>query len=195
MQNPDVSSLATKAALTAVENNIPDVSSLVKKTSYNTKITEIEKKLTDHNHDKYITTPEFDTLAADVRLKQTKILLVDNELNNVKTFDSSYFIVKSRFEEDGTENYLVFQPINNYFKVIPNTDYISSWKSKGSSAETIKPPTTSDNSLTPAVSYYGTKSRVKFTGSCLEQSKVTYTRGKVVNIFIGLLVLIFLILC
>ena len=33
------------------------VSSLVKKTNYDTKITEIEKKLTDHNHDKYITTP------------------------------------------------------------------------------------------------------------------------------------------
>ena len=53
---PDVSSLATKTALTAVENQILDVSSLVKKTNYNTKITEIEKKLTDHNHDKYITT-------------------------------------------------------------------------------------------------------------------------------------------
>ena len=30
---------------------------LSKKTSYNTKITENEKKLTDHNHDKYINTP------------------------------------------------------------------------------------------------------------------------------------------
>ena len=30
------------------------------------KISELEKKFTDHNHDKYITTPEFDTLAADV---------------------------------------------------------------------------------------------------------------------------------
>ena len=77
MQNPDVSSLSTKAALTAVENNIPDVSSLVKKTNYNTKITEIEKKLTDHNHDKYITTPEFNTLAADVfnaRLAQANLI-------------------------------------------------------------------------------------------------------------------------
>ena len=42
------------------------VSSLVKETSYDTKITEIEKKLTDHNHDKYITTPGFNTLVADV---------------------------------------------------------------------------------------------------------------------------------
>ena len=49
-----------------MENEIPSVSSLVKKTDYNTKITETEKKLTDHNHDKYITTPEFNTLAASV---------------------------------------------------------------------------------------------------------------------------------
>ena len=39
-------------------------------------------------------------------------------LKNLKTFDSSYFIGKSHFEEDGTQNYLVFQPINRYFKVI-----------------------------------------------------------------------------
>ena len=62
----DVSSLATKNALTAVKNKIPDVSSLVKKTNYDTKISELKKKLTDHNHDKYITTQEFNTLAADV---------------------------------------------------------------------------------------------------------------------------------
>ena len=47
-----------------MENKIPDVSSLVKKTNYDTKINKREKKLTDHNHDKYITTPEFNTLAA-----------------------------------------------------------------------------------------------------------------------------------
>ena len=62
---PDISNLATKTALTTVENKIPSVSNLVKKTDYNTKITEIEKKLTDHNHDKYITTLEFNALAAD----------------------------------------------------------------------------------------------------------------------------------
>ena len=68
--------------------------------------------------------------------------------------------------------------------MIANTDYVSSWKSKGLSAETIKPPTTSDNSLTPALSYYGTKTRVKFTGSCLKQPKVSYTHGKAVIIYI-----------
>ena len=82
-------------------------------------------------------------------------------------------------------DFLVFQPINRYFKVIANTDYVSSWKSKGLSAESIKPPTTSDNSLTPALSYYGTKTRVKFTGSCLKQPKISYTHGKIVNIYIA----------
>ena len=68
--------------------------------------------------------------------------------------------------------------------MITNTEYFLSWKSKGFSAESIKPPTTSDNSLTPALTFYGTKTRVKFTGTCLKQSKTSYTQGKVVNIYI-----------
>ena len=115
---------------------------------------------------------------------KSKHLLVENELNKLKTFDSSYFIGKSHFGEDGTQNYLVFQPMYRYFKMITNTNYISSWKSKGLSAKSIKPPITSDNSLTPALNYYGTKTRVKFTGSCLKQSKMSYNHGKVVNIYI-----------
>ena len=55
-----------------------------------------------------------------------------------------------------------------YFKIITNTDYISSLKSKGLSNESFKPPTTSDNSLTPSLDYYGDKIRVKFTKSCLK---------------------------
>ena len=39
----NISSLATKTALTAVENKIPDGSSLVRKTYYNRKISELEK--------------------------------------------------------------------------------------------------------------------------------------------------------
>ena len=66
---PDVSNLVTKSALTAVENKIPDVSNLVKKTDYDAKVTEIENKLNNHNHDKYIATPEFNTLAADVLMQ------------------------------------------------------------------------------------------------------------------------------
>ena len=57
--------------------------------------------------------------------------IVYGKVEKLKTFDSSYSIGKSHFEEDGTQNYLVFQPIIRYFKVIDNTDYVSSWKSKG----------------------------------------------------------------
>ena len=112
----DFSSLATKTALTAIENKISDVRSLAKKTNYDTKISDLEKKLIDHNHDKYITTPEFNTLAASVfnaRLAQanlitktdfdaklsslnrkitsnkSKHLFVENELKKLKRFDSS----------------------------------------------------------------------------------------------------------
>ena len=75
---PDVGNLATETALTVVENKISSVSSLIKKkTDYNIKITEIENKLTDHNRDKYITTPEFKTMAAsafNARLAQANLI-------------------------------------------------------------------------------------------------------------------------
>ena len=96
----------------------------------------------------------------------------------------SYFIDQNHFEEDGTQNYLVFQPISRYIKVIPNTDYISSWKSKGLSAETIKPPGKSDNSLTRLIDYVVDKIRLKFSGSCLRQRRMCYTNGTIVNIYI-----------
>ena len=135
---PGVSSLAAKTALTVVENKIPSVSSLVKKTDYDTKINEIKKKRTDHNHDKDITTPELNTLTASIfnsRLAQTNLiaktdfdakllslnrkiisnkskhLIVENELKKLKTFDSSYFRGKNYFENNDTQYYLVFQPI------------------------------------------------------------------------------------
>ena len=145
-----------EAKLPELENKIPNISNLVKKKDYNTKFTEIENKLTDHNQDKYIDTSEFNKVVADVfnaRLAQanlitktdfdaklsnlnrkitqnkTKLLLVENQLNKLKTFDSSYLIGKSHFE-DGVQNLflIVFQPKIRYFKVntVTNTDYISS---------------------------------------------------------------------
>ena len=67
------------------------------------------------------------------------------------------------------------------------TNYILSWTSKGLSDETIKPSTTSDNSLAPTINYINNtdKIRVKFAGSCLKQSnKLTYTHRTIVNIYI-----------
>ena len=107
---------------------------------------------------------------------KTKQLLVENELNKLKKIDSGYFIGKSHFDEDGTQNYLVFQSLNKYFKLITNTSSILSWQSKGLFNENIDPPTTS---LSPSINYVGNKIRVKFNGSYLKQSnKLTYTHKK-----------------
>ena len=47
-------------------------------------------------------------------------------------------------------------------------------KSKGLTDETIKPPASSDNSLTQLIDYCGNKITIKFTGSCLQQPKVLW---------------------
>ena len=58
--------LATTTSPIAVEKKTPDVSNLVKKADCNTKISENENKtITDHDHDKYITTQEFNKLTSE----------------------------------------------------------------------------------------------------------------------------------
>ena len=63
---------------------------MITKTGFDAKLSSLNRKITQN---------------------KTKHLLVENELNQLKTLDSGYFIGKSRFEE----NYLVFQTINNVY--------------------------------------------------------------------------------
>ena len=62
---PSITNLGTITAFSAVEKKMYNVSNLVKKTDYNTKINEIEKKTTDHDHDQYVTIQEFHKLTAE----------------------------------------------------------------------------------------------------------------------------------
>ena len=149
-------------------------------------------KVTDHKHDKYITTLEFNKSTAEnfaARLAQVNLLtktdfdnrlinlkkkitsnkrkhlIVENELKKLETFNSIHFRGKSHFEDDGTQNWLIFQPMQRYFKTVSaNYNNILSWKSKGLSDESIKAPTTSNKMLNPSVDCVGTKARVKFNG-------------------------------
>ena len=57
------------------------------------------------------------SLDSKIAENKTKNKSIENELKNLKTFYSSYFISKNYFEEDGVQNYLVFQPIRRYFKI------------------------------------------------------------------------------
>ena len=153
---PSTTGLTTSSVLTAVGNKIPDVNNLVKKADYDTKISDVEKKITDYDHDKYVTTPEFNTTATNVfnaRLAQanvitrtgfdvklsslnkkiisnkTKHLLVENELKKLEKFDAAHFRFMNYFEEDGRQIYLVFQPVYKYFE--KTGDKVSLWMSKG----------------------------------------------------------------
>ena len=96
---PDISNLATKPALITVENKMADVSSLVKKWTkqYAKKITEVEKKLNNHNHDKHITTPECNTLTADVfnvRLAQANLIRKEILMLNCRVLTEKLLQIK-----------------------------------------------------------------------------------------------------
>ena len=89
--------------MAAVENKIPDSSNLVKKTDYNTKITEIEKKLTDHNHSKYIITTEFYKLATDaVNARKVQANLVKKTDFDSKLSDLNRKIVSNKTKDIST---------------------------------------------------------------------------------------------
>ena len=96
------------------------------------------------------------SLNKKITANKAKHFLNDNDL--------SYYRGKQYFDEgSGKQNYLVFIPINKYFKsnsVVNTADYVLSWHSKGLSDESIKPPTTTNNSLTPELNYYGAKTKI-----------------------------------
>ena len=80
----------------------------------------------------------------------------------------------------------MFQPLSRYFKAVANSSKVTAWKPKGLSDESIKPPSTSNNSLNPVINYFhNARTRVKFDGNCLKQEKVTFTHKQVVNIYTG----------
>ena len=108
-------------------------------------------------------------------------------MKKLQIFDSIYFRGKSHFEEYGTQNYLVFQPRHRYFQRVAGvsySNYIYFWKSKGLCDKNITAPTTSNYNLNPQLGYLGNKTRAERKGSCLKQDKITYTHGKIVNIYI-----------
>ena len=97
----NITNVGTARALAFDENKIPSVSNLVQKTDYNTKINETEKKITDHNDDKCIATPDFSKVTAemfDLRLKR---------VNLARKSDIANFVNKADFDnklKDATSN-------------------------------------------------------------------------------------------
>ena len=50
------------------------------------------------------------TLATKAELKAEQ-----DKITKLEAFDSGYFRGKNHFEDDGTQNYLIFQPIDRHF--------------------------------------------------------------------------------
>ena len=136
-----------------------------------------------------ITKTDFDakllSLNRRITSNRTRHLVIKNELKKLKTFELIYFRGKSHFGDDGAQNYLVPRTVCRYFKTVSaNDSAIVSWKSKGLSDESIKPPITSNKILNPSLDYVGNKIRIKFNEDYLKQEKITFNRGKIVNIYI-----------
>ena len=106
---PSISGLPTNLALTAVENKIPDFCSLVKTQITNTKISESE--VNDYSHDKYITTPEFKTLEADVFKARLEAQI---DLIGKPDFDSRLKEINDRVFKNKTKHLLVENELKNY---------------------------------------------------------------------------------
>ena len=98
---------------------IPYVSNLVKKTDYSTKISEIEKKITDHDHDIYVTTPEFNKLTAEnfaARLAQANLACKSDIANFVKKNPDFYDKLKDlnkKVTSNETKDFLVENELKN----------------------------------------------------------------------------------
>ena len=122
-----------------------------------------------------------------VTSNKSRHLQIENELKKLQKFDAAYFRGKSNFEEDGTQNHLVFQLMYRSFKRTTGAgsgNYIYFWKPKGLSDERLDSITASNYKITPELSFYGTKTRAEFNGSCLKPDKVTLNHGTIVNIYI-----------
>ena len=69
---------------------------------------------------------KIETLAAKAEFKAKKDKIV-----RLQAFDSSYLLIKSHFEDDGTQSQLILQLVYLHFKKTVNNKYISTWKFNG----------------------------------------------------------------
>ena len=83
-----------------------------KKTDYDSKVNKIEKKITDHKHNKYLTTPEFNKLTA----KNFAARLARENLVTKTDFDDKLSSLNRKTTSNKTKHLLV----ENHLKKIRN---------------------------------------------------------------------------
>ena len=104
----------------------------------------------------------------------------------MQKFDSSYFRGKNYFHGNGTQKYLVFQPMYKYFKTFieNNFTFISSWESNGLSNEKIHSTKTPNYDQSSRIVYDNARIQLNFSGDLLKQDKITYSHGAIGSIYV-----------
>ena len=105
--------MVTNSVLTVVQNKIPDIN-LVKETDYQTKTGEIEKEVTEHIHDKYITNPEFNKFTVEV----FEARLARENLVTKKDFDAKLIGFNKIINSSKTKHLLAKKELKNYKHLI-----------------------------------------------------------------------------
>ena len=180
----------------------------MKKADCNTKINEIEKKITNHynftarlkqanlasksgianfvkktdfdNKIKYVTSDKngLNKLSKKVKAILTKRLTKDL-INRFSILNAGKCFSSGTFH-----NYLVFTPAKKYIKYFSGTTRIESWKSNEMFEESIENITKSDSNFAPTFVDHRLLPDMNFNGHCLIKSNISISK-KVINLYIS----------
>ena len=151
--------------VTEIEGKIPDVSNLIKNTDFDTRF----KKNSDR-----------------VTKNKSKDLLVENELKKLEKFDAAYFSGKSYFDgNDGSQNSLVFQVGERYFKINSGSNSFKIEISKSSQSLNLYGTVGTANDIKMSKPIRPSYVTFNHKESFFEQKKENIIKGEsIVNIYI-----------
>ena len=181
-----------------------------KKTDYNTKIHEIKKKIADHSHDKYITTLAFNKLTLENIAPRSKQANLASKSDVANFVNKTYFNNKLKYVPSNKnelnklskkakaistnggiyfslgiiQNCLVFIVTKKYIKCFHGTTQTYSWKSNGTSEESIENITKSDSNFAPAFVDHHSLPEINLNGHCLINTNISIPK-EVINLYIS----------
>ena len=193
---PDITNLATKSSVTAVKNKTPDVKCFVKKADYATEITSIKNDyvtnaaLTSQLNDLKSQHVPDKVKKDDDKVKKniTVILNAKTSLEHNKSVvddlerETSFFRGSYYYNQ---QSYFLFQPNSKSFS--RNGEAIHAWISTGihnDSNNTDLFSVNNSNNNSPTLLNKNNRLGVTFNGNYMEQNKLGYAHGKIVNLYI-----------
>ena len=191
---PNINNLATKSSVTAVENKIPDVNGLVKKTDYATEITSLKNDYaTKAILDRKINDLKSQYISDEVKKVDDKVVKNTSDILKYKTSIDHHKSVLDDLKREASffrgkdyylNSWLLFRPTFSSVTIGTDSLYIEKWKSKGSNDESELTTVKNTCNNTPKI-VISNETGIRFSdGDCFKQEKVDYIRNKVINIYI-----------